>query len=108
MKMHGNKLVGRKTSTVLVDQEVMPLSTRCLSWGCCPLVCEGFIIKLAQALWPNIGGMMSAHKAALAHYLQKEVRKNSTKMTLPDLLSNYFPQCSELLYSECCFVANYI
>lgn len=37
------------------------------------MVCEVFIIELAQALWPNIGGTLSSHIALLAHYLWKEV-----------------------------------
>lgn len=83
---------GQETSSLLVDWEVMPSSAGCLLQGCCPLVCEGFIIKLAQALWSNIGGMMRAHKAPLAHYLRKEVRTNSMKMRVLDLLSDYFFQ----------------
>lgn len=64
---------------------------------------------------------MSAHKALRARYLRKEVRKNSIKMSVLDLLSDYFPcfffffgitllllSCVQVLYghssSICCFV----
>lgn len=67
---------GQETSSFLVYWEVMPQSVGCLSQSCCPLVCEGFIIELAQALWRNIGGMLSSYIAMLAHYLWKRVRKN--------------------------------
>lgn len=95
---------GQETASLLADWEVMPSSAGCLLRGCCPLVCEGFIIKLAQALWSNIGGKMSAHKAPLAHYLRKEVKKNSTKMCVLDLLSDFF--LKNYLVAVTCAFAN--
>lgn len=68
MRIHLILPCGQETSS-FVYWQAMPQSIGCLSQSCCPLVCEGFIIELAQALWPNIGGMLSSHKALLAHYL---------------------------------------
>lgn len=56
--------------------EGMSQSVDCLSQSSCPLVCEVFIIELAQALWPYVGGMLSSNATLLAHYLWKEVTKN--------------------------------
>ena len=67
---------GQETSSFLVYWEGMSQSGDCLSQSCCPLVCEGLIIELAQALWPNVGGTLSSNPTLLAHYLWKEVRKN--------------------------------
>lgn len=52
------------------------LRVACPLQSCCPLVCEGYIIELAQTLWPNVGGTLSSNATLLAHYLWKEVRKN--------------------------------
>lgn len=67
---------GQETSSFLVYREWMSQSVGCLSQSCCPLVCEGFIIELAQALWPNVGGTLRSNATLLSHYLWKEVRKN--------------------------------
>lgn len=67
---------GQETSSFSVYREGMSQSVGCLLKSCCPLVCEGFIIELAQALWPNVGGTLSSNATLLAHYLWNEVRKN--------------------------------
>lgn len=67
---------GQKTLSSLVYRQGMSQSVDGLLQSCCPLVCEGFIIELAQALWPNAGDTLSYRTTLLAHYMWKEVRKN--------------------------------
>lgn len=69
--------VACETLSPLVYREGLSESAGCLTQSCCPLVCEGFIIELTQAVWPNSGDMLSSTATLLTHYMWKKVRQTS-------------------------------
>lgn len=57
----------QETWSFLVCRGEMSQGRGSFSQSCCPLECEGFIIELVRALWPDFGGRLNSNATLLLH-----------------------------------------